>query len=93
MIILGCFALTAQYLPPGASAVAFFGEGALNQGMLLDLRTVSPLDKRAVRKAVKQSGRLLVAVDEDYAGFGLSGELSTAVSGGWYILQVWPHLH
>jgi pyruvate dehydrogenase E1 component alpha subunit len=30
------FALAAQYLRPGTIAVAFFGEGAMNQGMLLE---------------------------------------------------------
>lgn len=30
------FALAAQYLDPGAVAVAFFGEAAMNQGMLLE---------------------------------------------------------
>lgn len=30
------FALAAQYLKPGAVAVAFFGEGAMNQGMLME---------------------------------------------------------
>jgi len=30
------FALAAQYLRPGAIAVAFFGEGAVNQGMLME---------------------------------------------------------
>lgn len=45
---------------------------------VLDLRTVSPLDKTAVRDMVAQTGRLLV-VDEDYEGFGLSGELSAVV--------------
>jgi pyruvate dehydrogenase E1 component alpha subunit len=30
------FALASQYLRPGAIAVAFFGEGAMNQGMLLE---------------------------------------------------------
>ncbi len=30
------FALSAQYLRPGAIAVAFFGEGAMNQGMLME---------------------------------------------------------
>ncbi len=45
---------------------------------VLDLRSVSPLDKTAVREAVAQTGRLLV-VDEDYEGFGLSGELSAVV--------------
>lgn len=45
---------------------------------VLDLRTVSPLDKTAVCEAVGQTGRLLV-VDEDYEGFGLSGELAAVV--------------
>lgn len=30
------FALAAQYLRPGTVSVAFFGEGALNQGMLME---------------------------------------------------------
>jgi acetoin:2,6-dichlorophenolindophenol oxidoreductase subunit alpha len=30
------FALAAQYLHPGAIAVAFFGDGAMNQGMLME---------------------------------------------------------
>jgi pyruvate dehydrogenase E1 component beta subunit len=45
---------------------------------VLDLRTVSPLDKTSVCEAVAQTGRLLV-VDEDYEGFGLSGELLAVV--------------
>ncbi|HUS84637.1 MAG TPA: transketolase C-terminal domain-containing protein [Anaerolineales bacterium] len=48
---------------------------------VLDLRTVSPLDTTAVREAVVQTGRLLV-IDEDYEGFGLSGELSAVVLEG-----------
>ena len=42
---------------------------------VIDLRTVAPLDKETVVEAVQRSGRLLV-VDEDYEGFGLSGELA-----------------
>ena len=52
-----------------------------NQGVsagVIDLRTVSPLDKEAVCGAVAKTGRLL-AVDEDYEGFGLSGELAAVV--------------
>jgi acetoin:2,6-dichlorophenolindophenol oxidoreductase subunit beta len=41
---------------------------------VLDLRTVTPLDKTAIYEAVMHTGHLLV-VDEDYEGFGLSGEL------------------
>jgi pyruvate/2-oxoglutarate/acetoin dehydrogenase E1 component len=45
---------------------------------VLDLRTVAPLDKDTVSKTVAKTGRLLV-VDEDYEGFGLSGELAAIV--------------
>ena len=45
---------------------------------VLDLRSISPLDKAAVCEAVAETGRLL-AVDEDYEGFGLSGELAAVV--------------
>ncbi|MFI5182090.1 MAG: alpha-ketoacid dehydrogenase subunit beta [Thermoanaerobaculia bacterium] len=45
---------------------------------VLDLRTVAPLDKGTVCEAVARTGRLLV-VDEDYEGFGLSGEVAAAV--------------
>jgi len=45
---------------------------------VLDLRSVSPLDKTAVCEAVARTGHLLV-VDEDYEGFGLSGELSAII--------------
>jgi len=52
-----------------------------NEGIfsnVLDLRTVSPLDKNAIYKLVSKTGHLLV-VDEDYENFGLSGELSAVV--------------
>jgi pyruvate dehydrogenase E1 component beta subunit len=45
---------------------------------VLDLRTVSPLDREAVCASVARTTRLLV-VDEDYEGFGLSGELAAVV--------------
>lgn len=45
---------------------------------VLDLRTVSPLDRDAVCDAVAHTGRLLV-VDEDYEACGLSGELAAVV--------------
>ncbi|MDY6857415.1 MAG: transketolase C-terminal domain-containing protein [Thermodesulfobacteriota bacterium] len=45
---------------------------------VLDLRTVCPLDKTAIRETVAQTGRLLV-VDEDYEGFGLSGEIAAVI--------------
>jgi len=45
---------------------------------VVDLRTVSPLDRETVVGSVAETGRLLV-VDEDYRGFGLSGELAAMV--------------
>lgn len=58
-------------------AAQALGSEGISAGVV-DLRTVSPLDKTAVCEAVAQTGRLLV-VDEDYEGFGLSGELSAVV--------------
>ena len=56
-----------------------------NEGIsceVLDLRSVWPLDKDAVCESVGKTGRLL-AVDEDYGRFGLSGELAaTALEAG-----------
>jgi pyruvate/2-oxoglutarate/acetoin dehydrogenase E1 component len=46
---------------------------------VLDLRTISPLDKETICESVATTGRLLV-VDEDYEVFGLSGELAAVVS-------------
>ncbi|RPH60621.1 MAG: alpha-ketoacid dehydrogenase subunit beta [Burkholderiales bacterium] len=46
---------------------------------VIDLRTLVPLDRRAVLKSVAKTGRLLV-VDEDYLSFGLSGEIAAIVA-------------
>lgn len=45
---------------------------------IIDLRTVSPLDKKNICESVAKTGRLLV-VDEDYQQFGLSGEVAANV--------------
>jgi pyruvate dehydrogenase E1 component beta subunit len=45
---------------------------------VIDLRTVTPLDKQLIIGCVSKTGRMLV-VDEDYQGFGLSGELAAVV--------------
>ena len=46
---------------------------------VVDLRTLVPLDRNAVLKSVAKTGRLLIA-DEDYLGFGLSGEIAAIVA-------------
>jgi len=45
---------------------------------VLDLRTVSPLDKSKICENVARTGHMLV-IDEDYESFGLSGELAAVV--------------
>jgi pyruvate/2-oxoglutarate/acetoin dehydrogenase E1 component len=45
---------------------------------VLDLRTVCPLDRDALGRLAAATGRLLV-VDEDYKGFGLSGEIAAVL--------------
>jgi pyruvate/2-oxoglutarate/acetoin dehydrogenase E1 component len=45
---------------------------------VIDLRSVCPLDRETITGAVAKTRRLLV-VDEDYQGFGLSGELAASV--------------
>ena len=49
------------------------------QAEVLDLRTLVPLDVESVLKSVRKTGRLLVA-DEDYLGFGLSGEIAAVIA-------------
>jgi pyruvate dehydrogenase E1 component beta subunit len=46
---------------------------------VIDLRTLVPLDRDAVLRSVGRTGRLLVA-DEDYLGFGLTGEIAAIVA-------------
>jgi pyruvate/2-oxoglutarate/acetoin dehydrogenase E1 component len=45
---------------------------------IIDLRTISPLDRETVCEAAAATGRIL-CVDEDYENFGLSGELAAVV--------------
>lgn len=46
---------------------------------VVDLRTVRPLDIDAVVDATRRCSRVVV-VDEDYAGFGLSGEIAAVLA-------------
>ena len=46
---------------------------------VLDLRTLTPLDRDTIRESVGKTGRLVV-VDEDYHSFGVSGEIIATVA-------------
>jgi len=57
---------------------------------VLDLRSLVPLDREAIVASVAKTHRLLV-VDEDYRGFGMSGEvIATAVEGAFDYLDAQP---
>ncbi len=58
-------------------AVQALAEEGISAGVL-DLRTISPLDRTAICEEAGKTGRILV-VDEDYEGFGLSGEIAALV--------------
>lgn len=73
--------LTVVSVGVGAHRAAEAAEILAGRGIsagVIDLRTVSPLDGSTICEAVSQTGRMLV-VDEDYQGFGLSGELAAVV--------------
>lgn len=50
------FALAAQYSRPGAVAVAFFGEGAMNQGMLMESMNLASVWNLPVLFVCKDDG-------------------------------------
>jgi pyruvate dehydrogenase E1 component alpha subunit len=92
------FALAAQYLRPGAVAMAFFGDGAMNQGMLLEsinlaavwnlpLLFVCKDDRWAIttRSSVSTGGNL----DERVRGLGVP---YVQVDGA-DVEQVWQAAH
>jgi pyruvate dehydrogenase E1 component beta subunit len=66
-------------------AAEVLGKEGISAGVL-DLRTVAPLDRAAVYQAVSKTGRLLV-VDEDYEGFGLSGEIAALLLEAGVVFQ------
>ncbi|MFY9220504.1 MAG: alpha-ketoacid dehydrogenase subunit beta [Candidatus Nanopelagicales bacterium] len=46
---------------------------------VVDLRTVSPLDRQTILASVAKTGRLVI-VDEDYKSFGMSGEIAATIA-------------
>ncbi len=46
---------------------------------VLDLRTLSPLDKEAILTSVKKTGKVLIVYEDNYTG-GLGGEVAAIVA-------------
>ncbi len=81
------FALAARHLRPGSIAVAFFGEGAMNQGMLLESMNLAAAWKLPALFVCKDDGWTITTssaamtggdLDERARGFGVP---VTAVDG------------
>ncbi len=92
---LGCgFALGATYLRPGAVAVAFFGEGAANQGMLLESLNLASVWKLPVVFICKDSGLAITTRSRTLTAGRLtrraaSFDMPTARVSGADIASVW----
>jgi TPP-dependent pyruvate/acetoin dehydrogenase alpha subunit len=65
------FALANQYLRPGKIAVAFFGEGAINQGMLLESFNLAATWKLPVMFVCKDNGQAIFTQSSKVTGGNL----------------------
>jgi acetoin:2,6-dichlorophenolindophenol oxidoreductase subunit alpha len=88
------FALSAQYLHPGTIAVAFFGEGAMNQGMLMESLNLASVWNLPVLFVCKDDGWSISSQSERLTG----GDLNERAHGlgvpafdvdGCDVSQVW----
>ena len=92
------FALAAQTLRPGSIAVAFFGEGAINQGMLMESLNLASVWNLPVIFICKDDGWAITAK----AGESTGSDMGARVRGlgvrymvvdGLDIEQVWQAAH
>jgi len=92
------FALAAQYLRPGTIAVAFFGEGAMNQGMLMESINLAAVWDLPVLFVCKDDGWAITTKTETFTG----GKMKDRVRGlgahyidvdGLDVEQVWRATH
>lgn len=65
------FALAARYVRPGTVAVSFFGEGAMNQGMLLEAMNLAAVWKLPVLFVCKDDQWAITTRSSEMTGGGL----------------------
>ena len=88
------FALAARYLQPGAVAVAFFGDGAMNQGLLMESMNLASAWNLPVLFICKDDGWAITTQSSQVTGGDLSvrargfGLLPIEVDGR-DVAQVW----
>ncbi len=92
------FALASQYLRPKAIAVSFFGESAMNQGMLMESLNLASVWSLPVLFVCKDDGWAITTQSEKMTG----GDLKKRVQGlgvpyfnvdGRYATDVWEVSH
>lgn len=92
------FALSAQYLRPGTIAVAFFGEGAMNQGMLMESMNLASAWNLPVLFVCKDDGWAITTQSDRVTG----GDLNERARGlgipavevdGCDVSEVWEASH
>jgi TPP-dependent pyruvate/acetoin dehydrogenase alpha subunit len=71
------FALAAQHLRPGKVAVAFFGESAMNQGMLMEAMNLAAVWELPVLFVCRDNGMAITTVSASVTG----GDLEERVRG------------
>ena len=92
------FALAAQVNHPGAVAVAFFGEGAMNQGMLLESMNLASVWKLPVLFVCKDDGWAITSQSSQSTGGDLNERahslgLTTYDVDGRDVCAVWEVAH
>lgn len=88
------FALAAQYLRPGSVAVAFFGEGSMNQGMMMEALNLSVTWQLPTLFICKDDGWSITSASNEMTGESVTKRarafgLSTFEVDGRDILKVW----
>ena len=66
------FAMAAQYLRPGKISVAFFGEGSVNQGMMMESFNLASVMKLPVLFVCKDSGMAITTQSSDVTAGNLT---------------------
>jgi len=69
------FALAAQYSRPGSVAVAFFGDGAMNQGMLMESMNLASVWNLPVLFVCKDDGWAITTQSPHVTGGDLGGRV------------------
>jgi len=92
------FALSAQYLRPGSIAVAFFGEGAVNEGMLMEAMNLAAAWDLPVLFVCKDDGWAITTRSAHVSGGDLNARavgfgLPVVEVDGCEVDQVWEAAH